>query len=53
MKPDTGTVSRPSLNVTACKSHARRTLGELQNVLAGSDWLVGGKCTIADLAFTA
>lgn len=28
-----------------------RVLGVLESVLSKSEWLVGGKCTIADLSF--
>ena len=28
-----------------------RVFGVLDSVLSGREWLVGGKCTIADLAF--
>ncbi len=28
-----------------------RVLGVLENVLSKQEWLVGGKCTVADLSF--
>ena len=52
--PISGAVANPTFNVRAYRAQARRAFGELETVLAsGNEWLVGGKCTIADLAFIA
>ncbi|KAK7689609.1 hypothetical protein QCA50_007402 [Cerrena zonata] len=51
MTPISDSVSNPSFNVRAYNAHARRAFSELQSALANNEWLVGGKCTIADLAF--
>ena len=52
--PISGAVAHPTFSVRTYRAQARRAFGELQTVLAnGNEWLVGGKCTIADLAFIA
>ena len=33
------------------QNETKRVFGVLDGVLAKSEWLVGGKCTIADLSF--
>ncbi|CAL1710577.1 unnamed protein product [Somion occarium] len=51
--PMSNAVSDTRFNTEQYKSQARHSFSELENALSGNDWLVGGKCTIADLAFVA
>jgi len=37
--------------ITRYQKEVKRVLGVLESVLKDKEWLVGGKCTIADLSF--